>query len=35
MGSPHKLAWYWLQVLEKWTEERVKLLTYVVPTLYV
>ncbi|XP_056914393.1 zinc finger FYVE domain-containing protein 26 isoform X7 [Takifugu flavidus] len=23
MGSPHKLAWYWLQVLEKWTEERV------------
>lgn len=36
MGSPHRLAWYWLQVLEKWTEERVKLLlTYLVPTRYV
>ncbi|XP_054653478.1 zinc finger FYVE domain-containing protein 26 isoform X2 [Dunckerocampus dactyliophorus] len=23
MGSPHKLAWFWLQVLEKWTEEQV------------
>lgn len=23
MGSPHKLAWLWLQVLEKWTKERV------------
>ncbi|KAG7510729.1 zinc finger FYVE domain-containing protein 26 [Solea senegalensis] len=22
-GSPHKLAWFWLQVLEKWTEEKV------------
>lgn len=25
VGSPHKLAWYWLQVLEKWTEEQVML----------
>lgn len=24
LGSPHKLAWYWLQVLEKWTKEQVK-----------
>ncbi|CAN9501956.1 unnamed protein product [Ophioblennius macclurei] len=23
VGSPHKLAWFWLQVLEKWTEERI------------
>ncbi|XP_029982632.1 zinc finger FYVE domain-containing protein 26 isoform X2 [Sphaeramia orbicularis] len=23
VGSPHKLAWYWLQVLEKRTEEQV------------
>ncbi|XP_069391514.1 zinc finger FYVE domain-containing protein 26 [Paralichthys olivaceus] len=23
VGSPHKLAWFWLQVLEKWTEEKV------------
>ncbi|XP_070834596.1 zinc finger FYVE domain-containing protein 26 isoform X2 [Chaetodon trifascialis] len=23
LGSPHKLAWFWLQVLEKWTEEQV------------
>ncbi|XP_055017123.1 zinc finger FYVE domain-containing protein 26 isoform X2 [Boleophthalmus pectinirostris] len=23
LGSPHKLAWYWLQVLEKWSEEQV------------
>lgn len=23
VGSPHKLAWLWLQVLEKWTKERV------------
>lgn len=23
LGSPHKLAWYWLQVLEKWTEEKL------------
>lgn len=23
LGSPHKLAWYWLQVLEKWREEQV------------
>ncbi|XP_039992767.1 zinc finger FYVE domain-containing protein 26 isoform X2 [Xiphias gladius] len=23
LGSPHKLAWFWLQVLEKWTEEKV------------
>ncbi|XP_038584174.1 zinc finger FYVE domain-containing protein 26 isoform X2 [Micropterus salmoides] len=23
VGSPHKLAWFWLQVLEKWTEEQV------------
>uniref|UniRef100_A0A3B4V2U8 Zinc finger FYVE domain-containing protein 26 n=1 Tax=Seriola dumerili TaxID=41447 RepID=A0A3B4V2U8_SERDU len=22
VGSPHKLAWFWLQVLEKWTEEQ-------------
>nr|XP_040055611.1 zinc finger FYVE domain-containing protein 26 isoform X1 [Gasterosteus aculeatus aculeatus] len=25
VGSPHKLAWFWLQVLEKWTEEQVPL----------
>lgn len=42
LGSPHKLAWYWLQVLEKWTKEQVKLLqksvkvlTYLWPKLYV
>ncbi|KAK7904153.1 hypothetical protein WMY93_016760 [Mugilogobius chulae] len=23
LGSPHKLAWYWLQILEKWSEEQV------------
>ncbi|KAJ4921349.1 hypothetical protein JOQ06_021873 [Pogonophryne albipinna] len=23
VGSPHKLAWFWLQVLEKWTDEQV------------
>lgn len=23
LGSAHKLAWYWLQVLEKWTDEKV------------
>ncbi|XP_034015732.1 zinc finger FYVE domain-containing protein 26 [Thalassophryne amazonica] len=23
VGSPHILAWFWLQVLEKWTEEQV------------
>nr|XP_046269361.1 zinc finger FYVE domain-containing protein 26 isoform X2 [Scatophagus argus] len=23
VGSPHKLAWFWLQVLEKWTEDQV------------
>ncbi|XP_056151758.1 zinc finger FYVE domain-containing protein 26 [Lampris incognitus] len=23
VGSPHKLAWLWVQVLEKWTEEKV------------
>ncbi|KAF7658645.1 hypothetical protein LDENG_00009770 [Lucifuga dentata] len=23
VGSPHKLAWFWLQVLEKWTKEQV------------
>lgn len=23
VGSPHKLAWFWLQVLEKWTNEQV------------
>ncbi|XP_047467428.1 zinc finger FYVE domain-containing protein 26 isoform X2 [Mugil cephalus] len=23
VGSPHKLAWFWLQVLEKWTEEEI------------
>lgn len=23
VGSPHKLAWFWLQVLEKWTEEQI------------
>ncbi|XP_024910893.1 zinc finger FYVE domain-containing protein 26 isoform X2 [Cynoglossus semilaevis] len=23
VGSPHKLAWFWLQTLEKWTEERI------------
>ncbi|KAM6912964.1 zinc finger FYVE domain-containing protein 26 [Xenentodon cancila] len=23
VGSPHRLAWFWLQVLEKWTEEQV------------
>uniref|UniRef100_A0A3B3CS37 Zinc finger FYVE domain-containing protein 26 n=1 Tax=Oryzias melastigma TaxID=30732 RepID=A0A3B3CS37_ORYME len=22
VGSPHRLAWFWLQVLEKWTEEK-------------
>lgn len=22
-GSPHRLAWLWLQVLEKWTKEQV------------
>ncbi|XP_075964862.1 zinc finger FYVE domain-containing protein 26 isoform X1 [Anarhichas minor] len=25
VGSPHKLAWFWLQVLEKWTEDQVPL----------
>ncbi|AWP16085.1 putative zinc finger FYVE domain-containing protein 26 [Scophthalmus maximus] len=25
VGSPHRLAWFWLQVLEKWTEEKVSL----------
>ncbi|XP_034418636.1 zinc finger FYVE domain-containing protein 26 isoform X1 [Cyclopterus lumpus] len=25
VGSPHKLAWFWLQVLEKWTKEQVPL----------
>ncbi|XP_030299604.1 zinc finger FYVE domain-containing protein 26 isoform X2 [Sparus aurata] len=23
VGSPHKLAWFWLQVLEKWRKEQV------------
>lgn len=23
LGSPHKLAWYWLQVLEKWTKQKI------------
>ncbi|XP_044023406.1 zinc finger FYVE domain-containing protein 26 isoform X3 [Siniperca chuatsi] len=23
VGSPHKLAWFWLQVLEKWTDEQI------------
>ncbi|XP_068194782.1 zinc finger FYVE domain-containing protein 26 isoform X2 [Antennarius striatus] len=23
VGSPHKLAWFWLEVLEKWTDEQV------------
>nr|XP_020444781.1 zinc finger FYVE domain-containing protein 26-like [Monopterus albus] len=23
VGSPHKLAWFWLQVLLKWTEEQI------------
>ncbi|XP_068608115.1 zinc finger FYVE domain-containing protein 26 [Brachionichthys hirsutus] len=23
VGSPHKLAWFWLQVVEKWTDEQV------------
>ncbi|XP_026194977.1 zinc finger FYVE domain-containing protein 26 isoform X2 [Anabas testudineus] len=23
VGSPHKLAWFWFQILEKWTEEQV------------
>lgn len=23
VGSPHKLAWFWLQVLEKWSQEQV------------
>ncbi|KAM6969170.1 zinc finger FYVE domain-containing protein 26 [Tautogolabrus adspersus] len=23
VGSPHRLAWFWLQVLEKWTEDEV------------
>ncbi|XP_023807372.1 zinc finger FYVE domain-containing protein 26 isoform X1 [Oryzias latipes] len=23
VGSPHRLAWFWLQVLEKWTEEKI------------
>uniref|UniRef100_A0A667YLE1 Zinc finger FYVE domain-containing protein 26 n=1 Tax=Myripristis murdjan TaxID=586833 RepID=A0A667YLE1_9TELE len=23
VGSPHKLAWFWLQVLEKWSKEQV------------
>lgn len=23
LGSPHRLAWFWLQVLETWTEEQV------------
>ncbi|XP_012727742.2 zinc finger FYVE domain-containing protein 26 [Fundulus heteroclitus] len=23
VGSPHKLAWFWLYVLEKWTEDQV------------
>lgn len=23
MGSPHRLAWYWLQILDKWTAEEV------------
>ncbi|XP_054913049.1 zinc finger FYVE domain-containing protein 26 isoform X2 [Poeciliopsis prolifica] len=22
-GSPHKLAWFWLQVLERWTQDQV------------
>ncbi|KAM8915638.1 zinc finger FYVE domain-containing protein 26 isoform 3-T6 [Spinachia spinachia] len=25
VGSPHRLAWFWLQVLEKWTDEQVPL----------
>uniref|UniRef100_A0A3B5L5E4 Zinc finger FYVE domain-containing protein 26 n=1 Tax=Xiphophorus couchianus TaxID=32473 RepID=A0A3B5L5E4_9TELE len=24
-GSPHKLAWFWLQVLERWTQDQVNL----------
>lgn len=23
VGSPHRLAWYWLQILDKWTAEEV------------
>ncbi|KAM4724156.1 zinc finger FYVE domain-containing protein 26 isoform 2-T3 [Anableps anableps] len=23
VGSPHRLAWFWLQVLEKWTQDQV------------
>uniref|UniRef100_A0A1A7X669 Zinc finger FYVE domain-containing protein 26 n=1 Tax=Iconisemion striatum TaxID=60296 RepID=A0A1A7X669_9TELE len=23
IGSPHKLSWFWLQVLERWTKERI------------
>lgn len=23
VGSPHRLAWFWLQVLERWSEEQV------------
>ncbi|KAM3595590.1 uncharacterized protein V6R79_025751 [Siganus canaliculatus] len=23
VSSPHKLAWFWLQVLEKWTDEQI------------
>ncbi|XP_038158670.1 zinc finger FYVE domain-containing protein 26 isoform X1 [Cyprinodon tularosa] len=23
VGTPHKLAWFWLQVLEKWTQDQV------------
>lgn len=25
MGSPHKLAWFWMLVLEDWTKEKVQL----------
>lgn len=32
VGSPHRLAWFWLQVLEKWTEEKVDLKTLVYKT---
>ncbi|KAL0969454.1 hypothetical protein UPYG_G00227580 [Umbra pygmaea] len=27
VGSPHRLAWFWLQVLEKWTEKEVSVST--------
>ncbi|KAJ3613738.1 hypothetical protein NHX12_019984 [Muraenolepis orangiensis] len=27
VGTPHKLAWFWLQVLEKYTQERVSTAT--------